>query len=387
MYKSNFIIFSWEQRKLGEVGKARSGFGFPDDEQGGIKGIPFFKVSDMNADGNENEMLVANNYVTEEQITTHRWNPISDLPAIFFAKVGAAVLLNRKRLCRFPFLLDNNTMAYSLGNNYWDADFAKALFETIDLTTLVQVGALPSYNTGDVEAVLVCLPKLIEQRKIGCYFKEIDNLITLHQCEQNALYWIQNCTFTFFSISWEQRKLGESGTTFTGLSGKSKEDFGHGTANFVTYMNVYLNPIADKSRIEKIEIDNSQNTVRYGDIFFTTSSETPEEVGMSSIWLENMDNIYLNSFCFGFRSNLKFNPYYMAYQLRSPLIRKKIILLAQGISRYNISKNKLLEISISLPKYEEQEKIGNLFYKLDNLITLHQCEQIIIFSKVLTMIS
>ena len=175
---------AWEQRKLGEVGKARSGFGFPDDEQGGIKGIPFFKVSDMNADGNENEMLVANNYVTEEQITTHRWNPISDLPAIFFAKVGAAVLLNRKRLCRFPFLLDNNTMAYSLGNNYWDADFAKALFETIDLTTLVQVGALPSYNTGDVEAVLVCLPKLIEQRKIGCYFKEIDNLITLHQCEQ-----------------------------------------------------------------------------------------------------------------------------------------------------------------------------------------------------------
>ena len=184
---------------------------------------------------------------------------------------------------------------------------------------------------------------------------------------------IPRIRFKGFTEAWEQRKLGESGTTFTGLSGKSKEDFGHGTANFVTYMNVYLNPIADKSRIEKIEIDNSQNTVRYGDIFFTTSSETPEEVGMSSIWLENMDNIYLNSFCFGFRSNLKFNPYYMAYQLRSPLIRKKIILLAQGISRYNISKNKLLEISISLPKYEEQEKIGNLFYKLDNLITLHQC--------------
>ena len=242
-------------------------------------------------------------------------------------------------------------------------------------------------NKSEFSNIKTCVPKYEEQEKIGNLFYKLDNLITLHQCEQNALYWIQNCTFTFFSISWEQRKLGESGTTFTGLSGKSKEDFGHGTANFVTYMNVYLNPIADKSRIEKIEIDNSQNTVRYGDIFFTTSSETPEEVGMSSIWLENMDNIYLNSFCFGFRSNLKFNPYYMAYQLRSPLIRKKIILLAQGISRYNISKNKLLEISISLPKYEEQEKIGNLFYKLDNLITLHQCEQIIIFSKVLTMIS
>ena len=142
-------IFAWEQRKLGDIGKARSGVGFPDAEQGGVTGIPFFKVSDMNLDGNENEMTVANNYVTAEQIAVHRWSPITELPAIFFAKVGAAVMLNRKRLCRFPFLLDNNTMAYSLSSTKWDADFAKALFGTVDLTSLVQVGALPSYNARD----------------------------------------------------------------------------------------------------------------------------------------------------------------------------------------------------------------------------------------------
>ena len=51
---------SWEQRKLGDIGKARSGVGFPDAEQGGVTGIPFFKVSDMNLDGNENEMTVDN---------------------------------------------------------------------------------------------------------------------------------------------------------------------------------------------------------------------------------------------------------------------------------------------------------------------------------------
>lgn len=59
---------SWEQRKLGEVGKARSGIGFPDSEQGGMEGIPFYKVSDMNLAGNEVEMTVANNYVCEEQL-------------------------------------------------------------------------------------------------------------------------------------------------------------------------------------------------------------------------------------------------------------------------------------------------------------------------------
>ena len=172
---------AWEQRKLGDVGKARSGVGFPDTEQGGTIGVPFFKVSDMNSNGNENEMIVANNYVTAEQIATHGWSPIVELPAIFFAKVGAAVMLNRKRLCRFPFLLDNNTMAYSLSSTEWDADFAKSLFETIDLTTLVQVGALPSYNAGDVEAMEIFIPSLPEQGQIGNFFKWLDNLITLHQ--------------------------------------------------------------------------------------------------------------------------------------------------------------------------------------------------------------
>ena len=177
----------WEQRKLGDIGKARSGVGFPDAEQGGVTGIPFFKVSDMNLDGNENEMTVANNDVTAEQIAVHRWSPITELPAIFFAKVGAAVMLNRKRLCRFPFLLDNNTMAYSLSSTKWDADFAKALFGTVDLTSLVQVGALPSYNARDVESMEIYLPSLLEQEQIGGFFKQLDTLITLHQRKSSWL--------------------------------------------------------------------------------------------------------------------------------------------------------------------------------------------------------
>lgn len=176
----------WEQRKLGEAGTARSGVGFPDAEQGGIEGIPFFKVSDMNIEGNENELVVANNYVTAEQINRKKWNVINDVPAIFFAKVGAAVMLNRKRLVRFPFLLDNNTMAYVFNKNVWNCDFGKTLFETLDLTKLTQVGALPSYNASDVENVRINIPNKNEQQKIGEYFSNLDRLITLHQrkCEQ-----------------------------------------------------------------------------------------------------------------------------------------------------------------------------------------------------------
>ena len=178
--------------------------------------------------------------------------------------------------------------------------------------------------------------------------------------------------FKGFSDTWEQRKLGEMGQTYTGLSGKTKDDFGHGQARFVTYMNVFSNPISNPEMTEPIEIDPKQNEVEVGDVFFTTSSETPEEVGMSSILLEKRGKTYLNSFCFGFRPSEKIDSYYLAYMLRSESTRAKIILLAQGISRYNISKNKVMEIAVSLPSLDEQKMIGQYFSQLDNLITLHQ---------------
>lgn len=174
--------------------------------------------------------------------------------------------------------------------------------------------------------------------------------------------------FQGFSGEWTLKELNEIGTTFGGLLGKTKEDFGHGNARFVTYMNVFSNPISKLSMVEPIEIDETQNEVKYGDVFFTTSSETPEEVGMSSVWLGNDLNIYLNSFCFGFRPTVEINHYYLAYLLRSKGIRDKIILLAQGISRYNISKNKMLEIEIPIPNICEQEKIGRMFINIDERI-------------------
>ena len=178
--------------------------------------------------------------------------------------------------------------------------------------------------------------------------------------------------FPGFTDAWEQRKLGDIGSTFTGLTGKTKDDFGHGEAKFVTYLNIFNNPIADPNLLESVEIDKKQNEVTYGDIFFTTSSETPEEVGMSSIWLKNQQNVYLNSFCFGYRPKIELAPYFIAFNLRSEPIRKQFTFLAQGISRFNISKNKVMEMIINLPSIEEQKKIGLFFKQLENSITLQQ---------------
>ena len=166
--------------------------------------------------------------------------------------------------------------------------------------------------------------------------------------------------------------MGDMGSTFNGLSGKTKDDFGHGEAKFITYMNVFSNPIADLTMTESIEIDKKQKSVKAGDVFFTTSSETPDEVGMSSVMPEDADNIYLNSFCFGYRPTEKFDLNYLAYVLRADSFRKEMTFLAQGISRYNISKNKVMEVCIPVPTIEEQTKVGRYFRNLDHLITLHQ---------------
>ena len=178
--------------------------------------------------------------------------------------------------------------------------------------------------------------------------------------------------FKGFLEPWEEKNLNKIGETYSGLTGKTKEDFGHGNARFITYMNVYANPIADINGVESIEIDNTQHVVEKGDIFFTTSSETPDEVAMSSVWLGNFNNIYLNSFCFGFHPKETIDSFYIAYLLRSMSFRNKVIPLAQGISRYNVSKNKVMDIKISIPPIKEQQKIGKFFSKIDDLI---KCQQ------------
>ncbi len=135
----------------------------------------------MNNCGNEQEMTCANSYVTGEQIIRKNWKPIMEVPAVIFAKVGAAIMLNCKRLCRAPFLLDNNTMAYKFGEK-WDTNFGKTLFEKIDLTELIQGGALPSYNATDVENIDIKIPTdMNEQDKIAHYFAHLPHLIILHQ--------------------------------------------------------------------------------------------------------------------------------------------------------------------------------------------------------------
>ena len=224
-----------------------------------------------------------------------------------------------------------------------------------------------------------------EQTAIGSFFQDIDQLINLQQRKLEVLKEQKKTylkllfpakgqtkpalRFAGFEDEWKEVKLGEIGETYTGLSGKTKEDFGHGEGKFITYVNVFNNPLTDLYGLDSVEIDDKQRRVQYGDVLFTTSSETPEDVGLSSVWMGTEDNVYLNSFCFGYRPQKGiFDLYYLAFVLRSFSVRREFMLLAQGISRFNISKTKVMDMTIHVPSLPEQEAIGSFFQDLDKAI-------------------
>lgn len=175
-------------------------------------------------------------------------------------------------------------------------------------------------------------------------------------------------------------KLSELGKAYSGLYGKSKEDFGEGE-NYIPYTNIYENSSIDTNKLGKVKIrkNEQQNKVQFGDIFFTTSSETIEEVGMSSVLLNELENTYLNSFCFGYRlHNFEtLRPEYAQYLFRSNNIRRFISLLGQGSTRFNLPKTKLIsQLELELPTNNEQTAIAHILSTVDK--ALEQTEKLIV---------
>jgi restriction endonuclease S subunit len=168
---------------------------------------------------------------------------------------------------------------------------------------------------------------------------------------------------------WVVKKLGEIGKPYGGLSGKSKVDFENGVYPYIPFMNIMSNPVIDTDYFDfvNINVGESQNSAQKGDLFFNGSSETPEEVGMCSVLLEEVPNLYLNSFCFGFRLNKESreNGLYLSYFFRSSEGRKLFYSMAQGATRYNLSKSNFNKLELKLPNSEEQTRIATILSDMD----------------------
>ncbi len=224
----------------------------------------------------------------------------------------------------------------------------------------------------------VYLPSLNEQEKISNTLELLDKKIELQtkKIEDLKLFKkglidkvIDNLT------KYKEIQLGELGETYSGLSGKTKEDFEKGESHYIPFVAILNNKInTNLLPIVRIDKNETQNEVRQYDLFFNTSSETLNEVGLCSTLNNDIKNTYLNSFCFGYRiRNLKeINNEYLNILLHSSIFRKKISVLGQGFTRVNISKNKLMKIKVLVPSYREQLKIVSIINMESNKLSLEE---------------
>ena len=253
------------------------------------------------------------------------------------------------------------------------------------IMTIAQGSKVLSLSTKRLSNIGLDIPHPKEQTKIAEFLSEVDKKIELltkkkqglENYKKGIMQKIFNQEIRFKDDNgndypdWEEKKLGDIGETYNGLTGKTKINFGEGNP-YIQYKQVFNNLSIDEKQygFVKIEINEKQNQVQYGDILFTTSSETPIDSGMSSVFLNNQEGVYLNSFCFGFRPNsiLEVVPEFAKYLFRNDSIRRDIVKLAQGSTRYNISKVQMMKISLKLPKKEEQEVIGKFITDIENKI-------------------
>lgn len=177
----------WNRSKLGDLGVFISGYGFPEKYQGHKNfEIPFYKVSDMNIEKNQKYMVESNHTVSRELMSEMKLKAIEN-PAIIFAKVGAAVFLERKRIVEHPFLIDNNMMAYIPNKDKTTLLFTYYLLNTVRLSRYAQVGALPSYNGSDLSSIAVKIPTLREQEKLSIFMSSIDLKLEKEIAKLNSL--------------------------------------------------------------------------------------------------------------------------------------------------------------------------------------------------------
>lgn len=167
------------------------------------------------------------------------------------------------------------------------------------------------------------------------------------------------------------KSLGELGKFYGGITGKSKADFIDGNAIFISYKNVYSNIALDVNPSDRVKIDpdEKQRTLQYGDVIFTGSSETPDECGMSSVITEKTDEeLYLNSFCFFFRFNdlSIIEPDFAKHLFRSGNLRYQIGKTANGVTRFNVSKKLMEKVIIPIPPIDIQREIARILDEFDS---------------------
>lgn len=351
---------NWNNRKIKEILSIGSG-----------KDYKYLDLGDVPVFGTGGLMTMVNSYLHDGETVCIGRKGTIDKPMYFNGKIWTV-----------------DTLFYTHSFRESNPKFVFNLFQRVNWKQHNEAGGVPSLSKSTIEQISLNLPSLKEQTKIASFLTAVDDKLQslkqkktlLEQYKKGVMQKIFSQQLRFKDDNgneypdWEEKKLGDIGETYNGLTGKSKEHFGDGKP-YIQYKQIFDDSKIDISRFELVKISptENQNKVVFGDVFFTVSSETPNEIGTASVLLDDIQELYLNSFCFGYRaSNLYLSPYFSRYLFRNELFRNQIIKLAQGSTRFNMSKVQLMKLTVILPCIEEQTKIANFLSAIDDKI--NHCE-------------
>lgn len=373
----------WEEKKLDEVGTVITGT-TPKTSEVENYGSEYLWASPVD--------LGSKKYITttKNKLSKIGFNKTRNIPkgSILVTCIGSTIGKIGVASCNMSTNQQINTIVCS---DEYDSEFVYYRIQS-NLNKILKYSAnqaVPIINKSTFSKIEYMFPAFQEQQKIADFLSILDSRIeiqekTIESIEEIKKGYMQKIFSREIKFKddngeeypeWESKQLGEIGSFYNGLSGKNKESFEDGNKEYISYMNVFSNTMAKNKDLPLVQLkeNEKQNKVLYGDVLFTQSSETLEEVGMSSVWLGD-NEVYLNSFCFGYRfSNLdKINPVFMGYNFRTSEMRKMIMIEGQGSTRFNLSSSRLSNTKLLIPNLVEQKKIASFLSTFDEKLEIEE---------------
>ncbi len=373
---------TWRTVPAGEIGRFRGGSGFPLRFQGQASGeIPFFKVSDMNLAGNEKHMTRANHYISEA-VRKQLGATLFPTGSIVFAKVGAAVFLERKRILAQPSCIDNNMAAFVLDASRADIEFVHQLLLTTRLADLVSATALPALNGADLAAMPVSLPPIDCQREVAKVLRgpdallaKLDQLIAkkrdLKQAAMRQLL-TGRTRLPGYADPWRKMSIGSFADVIRGVTYKSESDLypnEHGSAAVLLRANNVREGAINLDEVQFVDQScvSDHQLLRLNDILICMANGSRQLVGKAARLVQApSDRLTFGAFmgCLRIRRG-DADPRFVAQLLQTLRYRNYVANLLAGSSINNLRPSDVAAMEFDMPPLLEQRAIADLLADMD----------------------
>jgi len=372
----------WEQRKLGEVCEIKDSARIPNSEWS-ESGVPYIRASDVT---NENTDGVL--FISQERYEFYKNRtgaPTKD--DVLFnggGEIGKSLLITDKK----PIYVQGGAVLYARTSKSRElvGQYLKTYFETTNAKSYVDTasagGTMRHFTLKPSQMMRILMPSVEEQEKIGEYFANFDHLITLHQrkCDETKRlkkYMLQKMfpqngekvpeiRFSGFTDDWEQRKVCNITTSYSGGTPKSGyTEYYDGDIPFIRSGEIY----SDKTELFITELgmkNSSAKMVHEGDILYALYGATSGEVSRAKL------DGAINQAILAIVPNDDINANFLVEWFRKEKDKITDTYLQGG--QGNLSAQIIKELEVTIPSYDEQNKIGLYFEQLNTLITLHQRE-------------